>query len=91
MPIHAQVHVVSGSTTNSTVVLQVQDLGRWSPQAKAYVVAAGNYTLHAQGCAGTLWDGWLQGTQGEPFDHGASVPANRWDCATTQALKLTVQ
>jgi hypothetical protein len=83
--------VVSGSITNSTVVLQVQDLGRWSPQAKAYVVAAGHYTLHAQGCAGTLWDGWLQGTQGEPFDHGASVPANRWDCATTQSLKLTVQ
>ena len=71
----AKVFVAGGSTATATIALKVKDLGRWSPQAKAYVVGAGNYTLHTQGCAGTLWDGWLQGTDGEPFDGALHLAA----------------
>ena len=79
----AKVFVAGGSTATATIALKVKDLGRWSPQAKAYVVAAGHYTLHTQGCAGTLWDGWLQGTDGEPFDGALLLPLVRFAFGNT--------
>jgi hypothetical protein len=59
-----KVAVAAGAHSTATVVVSMDDVGRYDPYARLWVVDPGKYTLFAQECAGSGWDGYL--TQGAP-------------------------
>ena len=43
----------------ATVSVDAADLGRYDTARRSWVVDSGRYTLFAQECAGSRWDGYL--------------------------------
>lgn len=63
-----RVQVKSSANTVAVIHMRVEDLARYDTRSRTWIVDPGEYTLYAQGCAGTAWDGFLAGS-------------NQWNCA----------
>ena len=53
-------------TRIADVAIETEDLARYDPHARQWVVDPGNYTLFAQDCAGSFWDGYLMDVEPIP-------------------------
>ena len=56
---YTKLYVASRQKAVATVAVDTLDLGRYDPYAREWVVDRGAYTLFAQDCAGSRWDGYL--------------------------------
>eukprot|EP01051_Picozoa_sp_SAG22_P014932 SAG22_NODE_1882_length_3378_cov_3.383959_2_plen_310_part_00 len=56
---YTKLSVASQQKAVATVAVNTLDLGRYDPYAREWVVDRGDYTLFAQDCAGSRWDGYL--------------------------------
>jgi hypothetical protein len=63
---YSKVSLGAGQKAVATVKVQTNDLGRYEPYLRQWLVDLGNYTIFAQDCAGSRWDGYLQDVQPIP-------------------------
>ena len=63
---YSKIRVDAGQKAMATVKVQTNDLGRYEPYRRKWLVDPGNYTIFAQDCAGSRWDGFLQDVQPIP-------------------------
>jgi hypothetical protein len=63
---YSKVSLGAGQKAVATVKVQTNDLGRYEPYLRKWLVDLGNYTIFAQDCAGSRWDGYLQDVQPIP-------------------------
>ena len=70
-------------TRTAEVAVETDDLARYDPHARQWVVDPGDYTLFAQDCAGSFWDGFLMDVKPIPNpprpDADRSTPATKVD------------
>jgi hypothetical protein len=63
---YSKLSLGAGQKAVATVKVQTNDLGRYEPYLRKWQVDLGNYTIFAQDCAGSRWDGYLQDVQPIP-------------------------
>jgi hypothetical protein len=96
----AKVRVAAGQQVVATVTVETIDLGRYDPQTKEWLVDSGEYTLFAQECAGSRWDGYLADVAPIPNPPETSAALERaprnptWQgnsCVVMGSVKLTIE
>tara|TARA_B110001452_G_scaffold56973_1_gene44188 strand:+ start:76 stop:2610 length:2535 start_codon:yes stop_codon:yes gene_type:complete len=69
-------------TRIAEVAIETEDLARYDPHLRQWVVDPGNYTLFAQECAGSFWDGYLMDVEpipNPPLRDAGRSPATKLD------------
>ena len=56
-----KVWVAAGASVRASIPINVQDLARYDPDARVWVVDAGTWQFWVSTCAGSAWGGWNAG------------------------------
>ena len=81
-----KIRLGAGEQAVATVEVETNDLGRYDPYMRVWVVDSGEYTLFAQDCAGSRWDGYLVDVQPIPNPPLPLAQAQAQAQAATQPL-----
>lgn len=74
---YTKLSLAAGKQAAAEVVVDADDLGRYDNAKRSWVVDPGEYSLFAQECAGSRWDGYLFDVKPIPNPPTAATASRR--------------